>query len=259
MFAEEVSYAILKHITTLEHLCNLRYVNSQFNRIAREFIYKSYIFIKDLSVNPFSRKTVFREETRTLHRLLNTRQELRCYIALFEVGGDTSFACLNFSFCSGESPKFESRYPNPHEMLCICPSLHIISFERLTVEEDDVFKISPQYMRIEKIHHIQTTQAIEIAVRMEIREFSNFTTPITLRLVELTELKDKEILAPFTDDIIPLASHSQFLEFENRLQRCSRTFNCYTDATRIKFDDFYDYTVVRNFVDRIYLPKNEYV
>lgn len=254
MFVEEILYVILKHITNLEELCTLRYVNSQFNRITREILYNSHIFVDGISEEPLSKRTPFKRETRILHYFLNTRRPVKCDVVLFEIGTKQTFACLRSSFPPDELP---SEMDREEIMFCLCPRAHFISFERLTLDNESVFTMSPQYIKIEKIHHIQAFEGTEIAVRMGIEEYNNLTDPVTVRIIQLTELKDKKYLAPFTDDIIPLTSESQLLEFKNCLQENAISFRHHADATRIKFDDFYDYDyeIVRKFVDIVNLSK----
>jgi len=261
MFAEEVSCAILKRIS-INYLCNLRYVCSQFNRIAREIIDNRYIKIDNLSISPFLGPTVYKKESAILHHFIQIRPNLKCYVALFESDGIQQFACLHFSFKNMDSSKSIS-FPETDdrdltELLCLMPQLYIISFETLREPKNikGVIEVSPQYMRIEKIHHIQTAGGIEIVVRTEINEFSNFTVPMKIFLIELDDLKNKQVLAPFVETTLTLSSIKMFETFKKYLESQAATFKYHADATRIKFNEFYDYTVIRAFTEIIELPKS---
>lgn len=254
MFIEEILYVILKYITNLETLCGLRYVNSQFNRITREILYNSHIFIEGISKKPLSKRTPFKKETRILHHFLNTRQSVKCDVVLFEFGIKKTFACLHSYFPLDE---LSSKMDPEEIMLCLCPNAHLISFERLTLEDESVcvFTMSPQYIKIEKIHHLQTFDGVEIAVKMGMDVYNNLRFPVTVQTVELTELKDKKYLSPFKEGIIPLDSPQRFAEFKNCLQENAVSSCHHADATRIKFDEFdnHDYELIRKFVDVVIL------
>jgi len=264
MFIEEISYAILKYIPT-DDLCKLRYVCSQFDRIAKEIIDYRYIKIDDLSISPFLGSAIYRKESSILHQMTQSISYLKCNIVLFEIDKINQFACLNFSFERMNSPdlfgfKYRSKIDDNHreltELLCLMPQLYIVSFEPLKDIEDhkNGIEVSPQYMRIEKIHHIQTAAGIEISVRTEINEFSNFNASIKVYLFELNDLKDKKLLAPFIETVTVLSSIETFHCFKKVLETQSNTFKYHVDATRVKFNESYDYTVIRKFTEVISLP-----
>jgi len=258
MFIEEILCMILKHITNSEELCALRYVNSQFNRITREILHNSHIFIEGISKKPLSKRTPFKKETRILHHFLNTSQSVKCNVVLFEIGAKKTFACPCLPSLFSDDNSSEMDLEDCAEaILCLCPSAHLISFERLTLDNENVFTMSPQYIKIEKIHHIQAFEGVEIAVKMGMDVYNNLRVPIRVRIIELTELKDKKYLAPFLEDIIPLTSPCQLAEFKNCLQESAVSSYHHTDATRIKFDEFYDhdYELIRKFVDIVNLSK----